>query len=128
MDKELIDLLMKATDKKLTDEEKTKFSHSVGDLISKSERSIVLMSDKGVACLGRGIDILPTIELCLKQLIEDRIPNKDIWKSVFELSLSEAKIEENDEDEDEDENDEELAEDLLAELKKFNDFLETIKK
>lgn len=127
MNKELIDLLMKATDKKLTDEEKTKFSHSVGDLISKSEKSIILMSDKGVACLGRGIDILPTIGVCLTQLIEDRIPDKDVWKGVFELSLNEAKIKENDESEDED-NDEELAEDLLTELKKFNDFLETIKK
>ena len=127
MDKELLDLLMKATDKGLSNEEKTKFSHSVGDLISKSEKSIVLMSDKGVACLGRGIDILPTIGLCLKQLIEDRIPDKDIWKNVFELALNEAKIEENDEENEEDE-DEELAEDLLTELKKFNDYLETLKK
>lgn len=125
MDKELLDLLMKATDKNLTDEEKTKFSHSVGDLISKSEKSIVVMSDKGVACLGRGIDILPTIGLCLKQLIEDRIPDKNLWKSVFELALNEAKVEENDE---ENEEDEELAEDLLTELKKFNEFLETLKK
>ena len=127
MDKELLDLLMKATDKNLTDEEKTKFSHSVGDLISKSEKSIVLMSDKGVACLGRGIDILPTIGVCLTQLIEDRIPDKNIWKTVFEEALNEAKIEENDEENEEDE-DEELADDLLAELKKFNEFLETLKK
>lgn len=128
MDKELLDLLMKATDKNLTDEEKTKFSHSVGDLISKSEKSIVVMSDKGVACLGRGIDILPTIGLCLKQLIEDRIPDKNLWKSVFELALNEAKVEEDDDEENDDEEDEELAEDLLTELKKFNEFLETLKK
>ena len=124
MDKELLDLLMKATDKNLTDEEKTKFSHSVGDLISKSEKSIVLMSDKGVACIGRGIDILPTIGLCIKQLIEDRIPDKNLWKSVFELALNEAKIEEDNEEDD----DEELSNDLLEELKKFNEFLETLKK
>lgn len=125
MDKELLDLLMKATDKELSNEEKTKFSHSAGDLISKSKKSIVLMSDKGVACLGRGIDILPTIGLCLKQLIEDRIPDKNLWKSVFELALNEAKVEK---DDDEENDDEELADDLLEELKKFNEFLETLKK
>ena len=116
---------MKATDKELSNEEKTKFSHSAGDLISKSKKSIVLMSDKGVACLGRGIDILPTIGLCLKQLIEDRIPDKNLWKSVFELALNEAKVEK---DDDEENDDEELADDLLEELKKFNEFLETLKK
>lgn len=123
MNKELFELLDKMTEKKLTSEQKTNFSHSVGDLISKAENSIIIMSDTGVACVGRGIDVLATISKCINQLAKDKFRDKDLWEATFKSALEDIE-----DDEDEEDIDDEKAEELLEKLKELNKFLESMKK
>lgn len=97
--KEILEMINELTDKKLSDDDKMEFSHNVGDLITKAEKGIVVMTDRGVASLGRGVDILATIGMCLNHLAIDRIPDKEVWEKLFKAIIEESfKDDENDED------------------------------
>jgi hypothetical protein len=97
--KEILEMINELTDKKLSDDEKMEFSHNVGDLITKAEKGIVVMTDRGVASLGRGVDILETIGVCLNHLAVDRIPDKEVWEKMFKAIIEESFKDDEDDDE-----------------------------
>ena len=103
MDKELFDMLNEITKQKLTKEEKARFTENASEIIDKAQKGAIVMTDRGIVSLGRGIDILPVISMCLCHYIQDRLPERKIWEDIFDMILDEAFKDEEDDDDDDDE-------------------------
>lgn len=122
MDKELLKLLEEATRKELTEDDKKEFLEGASEMVKGAKKGCIVITDKGVTTMGRGIDIMTILFAGITDLRLNRIKDDDMWRKLFEdsMKIKNDNLTENDEDE--------KVNELLEKLGSLNELLEKMKK